>query len=74
MEVISVTFDTCSLDTVVWPQTSQHENGETNGRKVRTAIEAGHVQGFFCEPLITLERAPGSFGQYAFRNPILLSR
>ena len=55
MEVISVTFDTCSLDTVVWPQTSQHENGETNGRKVRTAIEAGHVQGFFCEPLITLE-------------------
>jgi len=55
MDVISVTFDTCCLDTIVWPEASQHKNGKINGSKIRAAIEAGHVQGFFCEPLITLE-------------------
>jgi hypothetical protein len=55
MGPISVTFDSCSLDTVVWPETSQHRNGEAIGRKVRAAIEAGRVQGFFCEPVVILE-------------------
>lgn len=55
MIVQSVTFDTCSLDTVVWPETSQHQNGLTNGRKIQAAIKSGRIQGFFCESLITLE-------------------
>ena len=55
MDDISVTFDTCSLDTVVCPETSQHKNGKINGSKVRAAIEAGHVRGFYCVTLVTLE-------------------
>ncbi len=58
MANISVTFDTCSLDTVVWPETSQRARGELSGRKVRAAIEAGRVGGFFCESLIALEGVP----------------
>jgi hypothetical protein len=55
MKPISVTFDTCSLDTVIWPETSQHKDGKVNGLKVREAIENGRVHGFFSESLITLE-------------------
>jgi hypothetical protein len=47
MAVISVTFDTCSLDLII--------KNRPNGRKVRDAIEAGHVRGFYCETRVTLE-------------------
>jgi hypothetical protein len=48
MADITVTFDTCSLDIIV-------KNGQINGRKVGAAIEAGHLGGFYCETLVTLE-------------------
>jgi hypothetical protein len=51
-----VTFDTNALNDVISPETSQRgANGTANGTKVRAAIEAGRVQGFFCETLVTLE-------------------
>ncbi len=51
-----VTFDTNALNDVISPETSQRgASGTANGIKVRAAIEAGRVQGFFCETLVTLE-------------------
>ena len=51
-----VTFDTNTLSDVISPETSQRGAiGVANAAKVRAAIEAGHVQGFFCETAITLE-------------------
>jgi hypothetical protein len=50
MEAITVTFDTCSLDDLV--------KNRPNGLMVRHAIEAGHVRGFYCETLVTLEGVP----------------
>ena len=51
-----VTFDTNALSDVIAPETSQRGAlGAASGKKVRAAIEANHVQGFFCETLITLE-------------------
>jgi hypothetical protein len=41
---------------VITPETSQRGAvGIASGKKVRAEIEAGHVQGFFCETLVTLE-------------------
>lgn len=48
MANISVTFDTCSLDIIV-------KDRQINGRKVRAAVEAGHLRGLYCETLVTLE-------------------
>jgi hypothetical protein len=51
-----VTFDTNALSDVITPETSQRGAvGIASGKKVRAEIEAGHVQGFFCETLVTLE-------------------
>jgi hypothetical protein len=50
-----VTFDTNTLADVVSPETSQRPNGASAGAKVRAAVQAGTVQGFFCETMITLE-------------------
>jgi hypothetical protein len=51
-----VTFDTNALNDIISPATSQRgEAGTKSGIRVRAAIEAGHVQGFFCETLVTLE-------------------
>jgi hypothetical protein len=47
MADINVTFDTCSLDWIV--------KDRLEARKVRQAIVAGRVQGFYCETLVTLE-------------------
>jgi len=47
MADISVTFDTCSLDDIV--------KNRPNGPRVRDAIEAGHIRGFYCKTLATLE-------------------
>jgi len=44
----TVTFDTNTLASVVSPQTAQRDTG-VSGAAVRTAIEAGHIQGFFSE-------------------------
>jgi hypothetical protein len=53
---VRVTFDTNALSDVIAPETSQRGAlGTASGKKVRAAIEADHVQGFFCETLITLE-------------------
>lgn len=51
-----VTFDTNALNDLISPETSQRGARRTDsGTKVRAAIEAGRVQGFFCETLVTLE-------------------
>jgi hypothetical protein len=52
---VRVTFDTNTLADVVAPESSQRSNGVADGAKVRSAIRAGIVQGFFCETMITLE-------------------
>jgi hypothetical protein len=53
---VRVTFDTNALNDVIAPKTSQRGAlGTASGKKVRAAIEADHVQGFFCKTLITLE-------------------
>src|SRR5271155_643227 len=51
-----VTFDTNALSDVITPETSQRSAlGVAGGKKVRAEVEAGHVQGFLCETLVTLE-------------------
>jgi hypothetical protein len=50
----TVTFDTNALASVVAPETAQRDTG-ISGAAVRAAIQAGHIQGFFSETLITLE-------------------
>jgi hypothetical protein len=50
-----VTFDTNALADVVLPETSQRATGLSDGSRVRAAIQAGKIQGVFCEVLITLE-------------------
>jgi hypothetical protein len=52
---VTVTFDTNTLSDVVSPETSQRADGQENGTRVREAIQSGHVRGFFCETLVTLE-------------------
>lgn len=51
---LTVTFDTNTLASVVSPETAQRDTG-ASGAAVRTAIRAGHLQGFFSETLVTLE-------------------
>jgi hypothetical protein len=53
---LTVTFDTNALNDVVFPETSQRgASGTANGTKVRAAVQAGVIQGFFSETLVTLE-------------------
>jgi hypothetical protein len=47
MAEIGVTFDTCSMDLIV--------KNRPNSFKVRAALEAGLVRGFYCETLVALE-------------------
>jgi hypothetical protein len=54
---LTVTFDTNTLDSVVWPETAQSRTG-TSGAEIQAAIKAGHIQGFFSETLVTLEGIP----------------
>lgn len=51
-----ITFDTNALNDLISPATSQRGTaGAAAGSTVRAAIEAGRIQGFFCETLVTLE-------------------
>lgn len=54
MMPLTVTFDTNTLASVVSPDAAQRDTG-TSGAVVRAAIQAGRIQGFFSETLITLE-------------------
>jgi hypothetical protein len=47
MACLNVMFDTCSLDWIV--------KRRPEARKVRDAIVAGRIRGFYCETLVTLE-------------------
>ena len=51
---LRVTFDTNTLDSVVWPKTAQRGTG-SSGAKIRSAIKTGCIQGFFSETLITIQ-------------------
>jgi hypothetical protein len=54
--VLTVTFDTNALNDVLSPETSQRgEQGQREAAKVRAAIQAGLIRGFFPETIITLE-------------------
>jgi hypothetical protein len=55
---LTVTFDTNTLASVVSPETAQRGTG-ASGAAVRSAIQAGRIQGFFSETLITLEGING---------------
>jgi phosphoribosyl-AMP cyclohydrolase len=50
-----VTFDTKSLAAVVSPETSQRPIDSADAAKVRAAIQAGDIQGFFCEAHVAIE-------------------
>jgi hypothetical protein len=51
-----IAFDTNALNDLIPPATSQRgASGAVTGNKVRCAIEARRIQGFFCETLVTLE-------------------
>jgi len=53
---LTVTFDTNTLASVVSPDITGAQRGTgPSGATVRTAIQAGQIQGFFSETLITLE-------------------
>jgi hypothetical protein len=51
---LTVTFDTNTLASVVSPSTAQRATG-ASGATIRAAIQAGLIQGFFCETLVTIE-------------------
>jgi len=51
---LTVTFDTNTLNSVIWPENQQCENPE-DAITVRAAIQDGRIRGFFSETLYTLE-------------------
>lgn len=52
---LTVTFDTNALNDVLWPDKAQHPTDPADAARVRAAIQAGDIQGFFSETLVTLE-------------------
>jgi hypothetical protein len=52
---LTVTFDTGALNDVLWPETSQAPTDPADAARVRAAIEAGDIQGFFSVTLVTIE-------------------
>src|ERR1019366_8722141 len=51
---LTVTFDTNTLASVVWPENPQCENVEA-AITVQAAVQDGRIRGFFSETVITLE-------------------
>lgn len=51
---LTVTFDTNTLNSVVWPETAQRGTG-TSGAKIQAAIKAGRITGFICESVASME-------------------
>jgi len=51
---LTVTFDTNTLASVVWPENPQCENAEA-AITVQAAVQDGRIRGFFSETVITLE-------------------
>ena len=54
---LTVTFDTNALNDVLWPDKAQHPTDPADAARVRAAIQAGDIQGFFSETLVTLEES-----------------
>ena len=52
---LTVTFDTNALADVVSPETSQHPTNPADAARVRAAVQAGSIRGFFSETLVTIE-------------------
>lgn len=53
---LAVTFDTNTLDAVVWPVEKPTQHGTKAERTiVRAAVQAGRIRGFFSETVITVE-------------------
>jgi hypothetical protein len=51
---LKVTFDTNTLNSVVWPGTAQRGTG-TSGAEIQAAIKAGHITGFICGSVPSME-------------------
>jgi hypothetical protein len=56
-KVLTVTFDTNTLNSVVSPENAQRGTTES-GASVRAALQAGRILGVFSETLVTLEAIP----------------
>jgi hypothetical protein len=54
---LTVTFDTNTLNSVIFPNEAQRNTSE-DGRAINSAIKVGQVRGFFSETLITIEGIP----------------
>ncbi len=52
---LTVTFDTGVLDDMLWPESAKQPTDPADATRVRAAVQAGVIQGFFSETLITLE-------------------
>jgi hypothetical protein len=53
--LLTVTFGTGALDDMVWPESAKQPTDPADATRVRAAVQAGVIQGFFSETLITLE-------------------
>jgi hypothetical protein len=51
----TATFDTGALDDMLWPESAKQPTDPADATRVRAAVQAGVIQGFFSETLITLE-------------------
>jgi len=52
---LRVTFDTGALDDMLWPESAKQPTDPADATWVRAAVQAGVIQGFFSENLVTLE-------------------
>jgi hypothetical protein len=52
---LKVTFDTGALDDMLWPESAKQPTDPADATRVRAAVQAGVIQGFFSETLVTLE-------------------
>jgi hypothetical protein len=52
---LRVTFDTGALDDMLWPERAKQPTDPADATRVRAAVQAGVIQGFFSETLVTLE-------------------
>jgi hypothetical protein len=52
---LRVTFDTGALDDMLWPESAKQPTDPADATRVRAAVQAGVIQGFFSETLVTLE-------------------
>jgi hypothetical protein len=53
--MLRATLDTNALGHVVWPERFPKDPRQSEFQKIRDALKDGHLQGFMCETLVTME-------------------